>query len=44
MGRPVSGGSDGGVFVVDDWQSRWDVIYVLPFGFCDWFSPGDIQS
>lgn len=44
MGRPVSGVSDGGVFVVGDWQSRWDVIYVLPFGVCGWFSPGDVQS
>lgn len=44
MGRPVSGVSDRGVFVVDDWQSRWDVIYVLPFGVCGWFSPGDVQS
>lgn len=33
-GKTVSGGFDGGVFVVDDWQSKWVVIYVLPFGFC----------
>ncbi len=24
MGRPVSGGFDGGVFVVDNWQSTLD--------------------
>ncbi len=40
MGRPVSGGFDGGVFVVDNWQSRRVVIYVLSFGFAVDFHQG----